>query len=61
MTKSLTPAAKRDLLAIAQSVRVDICYGPFSQLIEHGYIEGTQDDYRITESGQSAAQQITKR
>lgn len=49
----LTPAAKRDLKALQAGEVVDLRYGPFIQLLEAGYIEGTQDDYRLVDREES--------
>lgn len=46
-TKNLTAAAKRDLAKLQAGERVDLRYGPFEQLVAAGYLEGTQDNYRL--------------
>jgi hypothetical protein len=43
----LTPAAKRDLDAIRRGERPDLRFGPYEQLVAHGYIDGPQDAYRV--------------
>lgn len=43
----LTAAAKRDLAEIRNGKHPDLRYGPYTQLLEAGYITGSQDNYRF--------------
>lgn len=55
MTTSLTPAARRDLAALAAGATIQIRYGPYAQLLAAGYITGPHESYVITDAGREAA------
>ncbi len=45
----LTKAAEKYLAAMRRGEKVDITYGPYSQLIEAGLITGDQQSPRLVE------------
>lgn len=60
-TQNLTPAAKRDLIRLANGDNMRPRYGPLTQLIEAGYVTANllgYDTPKVTEAGYQAARSL---
>lgn len=64
---TLTKAAKRDLLILAEGKIPGLCYGPYRQLIDNGLATqsrtwaGIRYDLILTEKGRRVAEAIRQR